>query len=117
MNIIGILTKPQFPELEAVIKDLVAWLHVRKKTVALGTSAATFAEPLTFSLRAHRELIGRLKEFDLVHDNQCLGTGILKIHEAGLPVLETIHHPITVDRRLETKHATTPWKRFTKNRF
>ena len=83
----------------------------------LVTSAATFAEPLTFSLRAHRELIGRLKEFDLVHDNQCLGTGIWKIHEAGLPVLETIHHPITVDRRLETKHATTPWKRFTKNRF
>ena len=83
----------------------------------LVTSAATFAEPLTFSLRAHRELAGRLKEFDLVHDNQCLGTGIWKIHEAGLPVLETIHHPITVDRRLETKHATTPWKRFTKIRF
>ena len=83
----------------------------------LVTSAATFAEPLTFSLRAHRELASRLKEFDLVHDNQCLGTGIWKIHEAGLPVLETIHHPITVDRRLETKHATTPWKRFTKNRF
>ena len=83
----------------------------------LVTSAATFAEPLTFSLRAHRELVGRLEEFDLVHDNQCLGTGIWKIHEAGLPVLETIHHPITVDRRLETKHATTPWKRFTKNRF
>ena len=83
----------------------------------LVTSAATFAEPLTFSLRANRELAGRLKEFDLVHDNQCLGTGIWKIHEAGLPVLETIHHPITVDRRLETKHATTPWKRFTKNRF
>ena len=59
----------------------------------------------------------RLSEFDLVHDNQCLGTGIWKIHEAGLPVLETIHHPITVDRRLETKHAPTPWKRFTKNRF
>ncbi|MEC9059642.1 MAG: glycosyltransferase family 4 protein, partial [Actinomycetota bacterium] len=65
----------------------------------------------------HRELAGRLTEFDLVHDNQCLGTGIWKIHEAGLPVLETIHHPITVDRRLETKHAPTPWKRFTKNRF
>ena len=44
MNIIGILTKPQFPELEAVIKDLVAWLHVRKKTVALGTSAATLLQ-------------------------------------------------------------------------
>ena len=81
------------------------------------TAAATFAEPLTFSLRAHRNLISRLNQFDLVHDNQCLGTGIWKIHDAGLPVLETIHHPITVDRRLETKHAPTPWKRFTKNRF
>ncbi|HAE54946.1 MAG TPA: glycosyl transferase family 1, partial [Acidimicrobiaceae bacterium] len=69
------------------------------------TAAATFAEPLTFSLRAHRNLMGRLNQFDLVHDNQCLGTGIWKIHDAGLPVLETIHHPITVDRRLETKHA------------
>ena len=83
----------------------------------LVTSAATFAEPLTFSLRAHQELVDRLHEFDVVHDNQCLGTGIWKIHQAGLPVLETIHHPITVDRRLETQHATTPWKRFTKNRF
>ena len=44
--------------------------------------------------------MGRLNQFDLVHDNQCLGTGIWKIHDAGLPVLETIHHPITVDRRL-----------------
>ena len=81
------------------------------------TAAATFAEPLTFSLRAHRELAGRLEQFDIVHDNQCLGTGIWKIHQAGLPVLETIHHHITVDRRLETEHAPTAWKRFTKNRF
>ncbi|NCG39536.1 MAG: glycosyltransferase [Actinobacteria bacterium] len=81
------------------------------------TSLATFAEPLTFSLRANRELARRSNDFDIVHDNQCLGYGILKIHRSGLPVLATIHHPITVDRRLETKHATTRWKRFTKNRF
>ena len=81
------------------------------------TSLATFAEPLTFSLRANRELAKRFNDFDVVHDNQCLGYGILKIHRSGLPVLATIHHPITVDRRLETKHATTRWKRFTKNRF
>ena len=80
-------------------------------------NTGNFSEPLAFSLRAWDYLKTRRDEFDLVHDNQCLGTGILKIHEAGLPVLETIHHPITVDRRLETKHATTPWKRFTKNRF
>lgn len=81
------------------------------------TSLATFAEPLTFSLRANRQLAKRFNDFDIVHDNQCLGYGILKIHRSGLPVLATIHHPITVDRRLETKHATTRWKRFTKNRF
>ena len=80
------------------------------------TSLATFAEPYTFSLRAYRELLGRLDEFDIVHDNQCLGTGIWQIHDAGLPVLGTIHHPITVDRRLETEHAPTRWKKFTKNR-
>ena len=81
------------------------------------TAAATFAEPLAFSLRAFRLLSTRLDDFDIVHDNQCLGTGIAKIHHAGLPVLETIHHPITVDRRLETEHAISAWKRFTKNRF
>jgi hypothetical protein len=53
----------------------------------LVTAGATFAEPLTFSLRAHRELLGRLDEFDLVHDNQCLGTGIWKIHGRDFPCL------------------------------
>jgi glycosyltransferase involved in cell wall biosynthesis len=81
------------------------------------TAGATFAEPLTFSLRAARHLRGRLGDFDLVHDNQCLGYGILAIQRMGLPVLATIHHPITVDRRLETVHAPTRWARFTMNRF
>ena len=48
---------------------------------------------------------GRRHEFDLVHDNQCLGYGLLAIERDGLPVLGTIHHPITVDRRLELEHA------------
>ena len=30
------------------------------------------------------------------------------------PVLATIHHPITVDRRLEMEHAETAWQRFSK---
>ncbi|MEM9036425.1 MAG: glycosyltransferase family 4 protein [Actinomycetota bacterium] len=90
------------------------WTHVLEFAV---TGTATFAEPLAFSLRAHRELRARVDEFDIVQDNQCLGYGILGIERAGLPVLGTIHHPITVDRRLETEHAPTPWKRFTKDRF
>ena len=81
------------------------------------TAGATFAEPLSFSLRAARNLRARRTDFDVVHDNQCLGYGILYLQRLGLPVLGTIHHPITVDRRLEVEHAPTRWARFTKSRF
>ncbi len=94
--------------------ELEDWTHVLELAIA-GT--ATFPEPLTFSLRARRALLSRLGDFDLVHDNQSLGYGLLGIQRTGLPVMATIHHPITVDRRIETAHAPTPWQRFTKGRF
>ena len=40
-----------------------------------------------------------------MHDNQCLGTGLLKIAELGLPVVATVHHPITRDRVLDVAAA------------
>jgi len=64
-----------------------------------------FPEPLTFSLRAWRELRRRCTEFDVVHDNQCLGYGLLGLRREGLPVLATIHHPIRIDRELEMAEA------------
>jgi glycosyltransferase involved in cell wall biosynthesis len=81
---------------------------------------AGFPEPTTFSLRAARALRGRVGDFDVVHDNQCLGYGLLDIARR-LPVVETIHHPITVDRRLDIAGAPTKrkaaslrrWYRFT----
>jgi glycosyltransferase involved in cell wall biosynthesis len=77
----------------------------------------TFPEPLAFSVRAAQHLRHRIGDFDLVHDNQSLGYGVLAIERMGLPVLGTIHHPITVDRRLETEHAPTRWQRFAKQRW
>jgi hypothetical protein len=68
-------------------------------------------------MRAWGHLHQRLDEFDLVHDNQCMGYGLLMMERDGLPVLGTIHHPITVDRRLEMEHAETPWQRFSKARW
>ena len=81
------------------------------------TCTASFAEPLTFSLRAFQALRSQLDDFDLVHDNQCLGYGIDWLRRTGMPTLGTIHHPITVDRRLEIAHAPTRGKRFAMRRF
>ncbi|MEU5434833.1 glycosyltransferase family 4 protein [Streptomyces sp. NPDC020719] len=67
-----------------------------------------FPEPLTFSLRARRHLAARKGEFDVVHDNQTLGYGLLG--DLGAPLVTTIHHPITVDRQLELD-AAEDWKR------
>ena len=76
---------------------------------------AGYPEPLTFSLRAWRELRRRRHEFDLVHDNQSLGYGLLLLGPS-LPVLATIHHPIVVDLRMELAGAT--WqKRMALNRW
>ncbi len=66
---------------------------------------AGFPEPLTFSLRAARLLADRADEFDVVHDNQCLGYGLLRIQRSGLPVVATVHHPITEDRRIDLARA------------
>lgn len=69
-----------------------------------------FPEPLTFSLRARRHLRARRGEFDVVHDNQTLGYGLLG--DVGAPLVTTIHHPITVDRQLELD-AAEGWRRRT----
>ena len=76
----------------------------------------TFPEPLAFSARAARELRPRAGEFDLVHDNQCLGYGILKIEEK-IPTIVTLHHPITKDRELEMSHAKSRMKRWSVGRW
>jgi glycosyltransferase involved in cell wall biosynthesis len=93
------------------LKSVGDWVEVTQ------FSTGTFPEPLAFSVRAWQHLRRRVGEFDLVQDNQCLGYGLLAIERLGLPVLATIHHPITVDRRLEMEHAETAWQRFSKGRW
>ncbi len=79
--------------------------------------AAGFPEPYTFSVRARNHLMARRHDFDLIHDNQCLGTGLLGMMDDDWPVVATLHHPITVDRDLDMEHATSPWKRATLRRW
>ncbi|HET9690257.1 MAG TPA: glycosyltransferase family 4 protein [Acidimicrobiales bacterium] len=68
--------------------------------------SAGFPEPRTFSWRVRRALAARAGQFDVVHDNQTFGSGLLGIMADGWPLLGTCHHPITVDRGLDLAHAT-----------
>nr|BFE83182.1 hypothetical protein GCM10020093_057830 [Planobispora longispora] len=79
-------------------RDWIDWLEVATMWTA------GFPEPLTFTLRARRELAKRVGDFDVVQDNQTLGYGLLGIQKL-FPVVGTIHHPISVDRRIELKAA------------
>nr|MDT0525502.1 glycosyltransferase family 4 protein [Streptomyces sp. DSM 41633] len=71
--------------------------------------SAGFPEPRTFMMRVARILADRRDEFDVVHDNQSLGSALLKIADSGLPVVATVHHPITRDRVVEI--AAAKWWR------
>lgn len=79
-------------------------------------STGQFPEPLAFSARVNAHLQRRLGEFDLVHDNQCLGYGIAKLEEK-IPLVVTLHHPITRDRMLEMEAAPNRFKRWSIGRW
>jgi glycosyltransferase involved in cell wall biosynthesis len=78
---------------------------------------AGFPEPKTFSTRVARLLKERLDDFDVVHDNQVLGYGMLDIERMGLPVVTSIHHPITFDRRIDLAAARSWRKKLTLRRW
>lgn len=76
----------------------------------LGVSTMGFPEPFTFGLRARRFLRKRHPQYDIVHDNQGLFYGLLTVKK-WLPTISTIHHPITVDRKIAVRSAPTIWKK------
>ena len=76
----------------------------------------TFGEPQAFSMRALARLKPRQRDFDIVHDNQCLGYSILGI-EKLIPTIVTLHHPITRDRALEMAHTKGWRKRYSIGRW
>lgn len=78
---------------------------------------AGFPEPLTFTLRAARALDRSRDRFDIVHDNQSLGYGLVKIQGAGLPVVATVHHPCSIDRAIEVTNALGTKKKLSLKRW
>lgn len=70
-----------------------------------------FAEPYTFGRRVVKYLRQHGHEYDLIHDNQSLSYGMLQIQEMGLPLVTTLHHPITSDLRIALRAAPHWWEK------
>ncbi len=88
--------------------------HLKSMTNVLEwTSKLTggFAEPYTFGRRAVKYLRAHGHEYDLIHDNQSLSWGMLELQRMGLPLVTTVHHPITSDLRIALNAARNPWER------
>ena len=92
------MRKPRIFEL----KDRWDWLE------STSFSMGNFPEPMAFSWRAWDNLRTRAGEFDLVHDNQTLGWGLLGIQEVPS---HPRHHPSSDHRRPPARDRTRPnWK-------
>jgi glycosyltransferase involved in cell wall biosynthesis len=74
------------------------------------TRVSLSALMLAFSLRAAAKFLdlSRRQRFDIVHDNQGLGLGLLLTKSAGTPLVATIHHPLSIDRRNAVAQARGP---------
>jgi glycosyltransferase involved in cell wall biosynthesis len=96
------------------------WREIRDRVDVLEVLSmwtGGFPEPLTFSLRAARLLKERRGDFDVVHDNQTLGYGMLSLVRAGFPLVATVHHPVSVDRVVEIAAAPNLRQRLGKRRW
>lgn len=81
--------------------NLYEWLNV---------STMGFPEPFLFGLQTYRFLQRNGGRFDVVHDNQSLSYGLWAASRR-LPTLATIHHPITVDLKIDIHSQTVFWRK------
>jgi glycosyltransferase involved in cell wall biosynthesis len=91
---------PAFSELMDPV-NLLEWI---------GVSTMGFPEPFTFGLRAYHFVKPRLRTYDIVHDNQSLSYGIWAMNKK-VPTIATIHHPVTVDRKLAIQSESATLKK------
>lgn len=122
---VDVISGPPYPELDARVHliplpslDLYAvekpfralrWRHLRSFTDLYewwSKLSGSFAEPYTFGRRLVKYFQRNNCDYDIIHDNQSLCYGLLQLQQRGLPVIATVHHPITRD--LELALAAAP---------
>ncbi len=67
------------------------------------TRVGMFPEMFAFSMRAYEKVRQLLRQhrFDIIHDNQTLGYGILLMKAFKIPIVATVHHPLPIDRKTD----------------
>lgn len=81
------------------------WFHSR---FGAFPEISSFGYRAFFLLRKLHEKYG----FDIIHDNQSLNYGLLLMKSLGIPVIATIHHPLSVDLRTILERSGTFRKKF-----
>lgn len=79
--------------------------------------SGAFGEPYCFGRRVVKHFKIHAPHYDIVHDNQSLGYGLLTLQKRGVKVVATVHHPITRDRDLALAAATDKGQRWLINRW
>ncbi|UCD22694.1 MAG: glycosyltransferase family 4 protein [Chloroflexota bacterium] len=121
---VEVIASPPLPEVEDVILHCLKSLSIYHPESSLRTNlpkvrnlvdlyelCATrqgmFVEPLSFSFRAYAKIreLCKQRRFDIIHDNQCLGYGLLLTKRLNIPVIATIHHPLPIDRQADLEQA------------
>ncbi len=121
---VDVISGPPYPHLDERVKlikipslDLyenglrsVRAKHLRSMSnIIEWTSKLTggFAEPYTFGRRVVKYLREHGQQYDVIHDNQSLCYGLLKLQKR-FPLAVTIHHPVTSDFEL-AMNACDKW--------
>jgi glycosyltransferase involved in cell wall biosynthesis len=76
-----------------------------------------FGEPQAFGIRVLDYLQKHRADYDIVHDNQSLSYAMLRLQARGVPLVSTIHHPITSDLRLVLAAERSWWRRLLVRRW
>ena len=134
---VDVLSGPPYPELDPRVRlirlpSLDMYAHERRFSAIfdrrllkplelyeyLSVLSGGFPEPYTFGVRAYRYLRAHRDEYDVIHDNQTLCYSLLSMQpRLGLPVVATVHHPITIDRDIAIRAAKTRTLKFFTRRW
>lgn len=131
---VDVLSGPPYPQLDSRVRlvpipslDLFAQglgalrprhlLSLTDTIEWLSKLSGGFAEPFTFGRRVRKYLRRHGRAYDLIHDNQSLSYGVLKLQDEGFALVTTVHHPITHDLRIALRAARTFAERLSVRRW